>query len=93
MEVDVPNDNDSPISNDSNSNDVSGLSYDVIDSDDPLISGASITIPRFPSFQEKKRYAKKMPRLEYGSFLKCTQIKHCGTWHIAKFVRETSTTR
>ena len=38
MEVDVPNDNDSPISNDSNSNDVSGLSYDVIDSDEPLIT-------------------------------------------------------
>jgi hypothetical protein len=31
------------------------------------------------------------PRLEYGSFLKCTQTRHYGTWLIAQFVRRMST--
>jgi len=26
---------------------------------------------------------RKMPRLEYGSFSKCTQTRHYGTWLIA----------
>lgn len=60
MEVEVPNDASNVNEINSNgSNGLSGLSDDVIGSDDPLISGASITIPRFPSFQERKRYAKK----------------------------------
>jgi hypothetical protein len=52
-------------SNASDSNNV--LPFDennAADADSPLFSCASsVTLPRFPSILERKRYAKKMPRL------------------------------
>jgi hypothetical protein len=44
---------------------------DDIDADDPLISGASsITLPRFPSFLERKDYAKCYVKAGVWKFLK-----------------------
>ncbi len=51
--------NDSSNTSDTIDNDVSRLFDNVTSADDPLVGGASITVPRFTSFQEKKCYAKR----------------------------------
>jgi hypothetical protein len=79
MEVEVP-----ALSSDAKdrySESVSALLVEDEDDNDGDCLAPCITLPSIP----------KMPRLEYGSFLKWTQTRHYGTWRIAQFVRLMST--